>query len=255
MTSKEFQVFFNFIGNDSIVYFLLVRDIAGFNIDETRLSLLQEITNHTNKYIPVNISIQPNSKTVTLQCLQKSRRCNAIAIKHTTLLPIVESLGYSLDELIGRSILFFKMLSSCKAQRRRKKPERKVQKSLCTVNAFDEWIDKNQEKLLSRCTQSEQVLFKDIKKAFKSRASKQHPFVIGSKVYYADICLKSLNVIIEVDGGYHTEDLQRQKDAVRDKAFSSIGYETIRCTNDQVSSPEFRRSLVQRLKNKQNTLK
>lgn len=57
-----------------------------------------------------------------------------------------------------------------------------------------------------------------------------------------------MKIIIEVDGGYHKLLEQQEKDEFRDKAFSSIGYTTIRITNEQAHDRKFMQGLVQRLK-------
>ena len=68
--------------------------------------------------------------------------------------------------------------------------------------------------------------------------------MIDGKVYYADLCVKSLKLIIEVDGGYHNTDAQKKKDEERDKAFASIGYKTIRCSNEDACSKKFANELL-----------
>lgn len=60
------------------------------------------------------------------------------------------------------------------------------------------------------------------------------------------ICLEK-KLIVEIDGGYHASDEQRQLDVARDKRLFEMGYRTIRFENDEViASPE---SFVGKVKN------
>ena len=68
--------------------------------------------------------------------------------------------------------------------------------------------------------------------------------MINKKLYYADIYIPSLKLIIEVDGGYHSTKEQSLRDAQRDADFASIGYTTMRFTNEQVASKEGKKDII-----------
>ena len=109
--------------------------------------------------------------------------------------------------------------------------------------------------LTKKATKYERLLFNALKKHFKDKIKKQHPFVIQNKVYYADICIPLLKLIIEVDGGYHNSQEQQIKDRQRDNDFKSIGYNTLRFTNEQVQDKTSRQQIVNKIldyKNKFN---
>ena len=59
---------------------------------------------------------------------------------------------------------------------------------------------------------------------------RQHP-VFG---YIPDFVCISKRLIVEVDGGYHLEGEQQEKDAERTKYINEVGYVVLRFTNDEV---------------------
>lgn len=57
-------------------------------------------------------------------------------------------------------------------------------------------------------------------------------YIVGT--YIADfICLKS-NTIIEIDGGYHSQEQQQIKDLIRTTDLEQMGFHVIRFSNDEV---------------------
>lgn len=96
-------------------------------------------------------------------------------------------------------------------------------------------------------TQAEDILWQHLrnsKTGYKIR--RQH--AIGT--YIADfICLKK-GLIIEVDGGYHTE--IKDQDELRSKALNNLGFEVIRFSNEQVVSDPT--GVSGKIKEKLNTL-
>ena len=59
---------------------------------------------------------------------------------------------------------------------------------------------------------------------------RQH--VIGD--YIVDFVSRTGGLIIEVDGGYHSEPKQQADDEMREKALEEMGYHVIRFTNEEV---------------------
>ena len=59
---------------------------------------------------------------------------------------------------------------------------------------------------------------------------RQH--VIGD--YIVDFLSNRDGLVIEVDGGYHSEPRQRDDDILREQALEQMGYHVIRFTNDEV---------------------
>ena len=52
--------------------------------------------------------------------------------------------------------------------------------------------------------------------------------------YIADFVSRSGGLIIEVDGGYHSEPRQQEDDALREKELEKLGYHIIRFSNEEV---------------------
>ena len=59
---------------------------------------------------------------------------------------------------------------------------------------------------------------------------RQH--IIGD--YIVDFVSRTGGLIIEVDGGYHSEPRQQVDDELREKALEGMGYHIIRFTNEEV---------------------
>ncbi len=82
-------------------------------------------------------------------------------------------------------------------------------------------------------TCAEQLLWEEIRKnRYGLKFRRQH--IIG--LFIADfVCLK-YRLVIEVDGGYHSQSDQQQSDAMRTKALNDAGFRVIRFTNEQVEA-------------------
>ena len=80
-------------------------------------------------------------------------------------------------------------------------------------------------------TEGERVLWNALRDEIKDHHfRRQHP--IGD--YIADfICLRK-KLIIEVDGGYHSEPRQEEDDKARTANMNNWGYRVIRFTNEEV---------------------
>ena len=67
------------------------------------------------------------------------------------------------------------------------------------------------------------------------------------KFYIADFLIDKINVVIEVDGGYHKEVEQRKKDRQRDRELKELDLITVRITNQEVYSDPSCKFLLKRL--------
>ena len=62
----------------------------------------------------------------------------------------------------------------------------------------------------------------------------QYPIITSdSKGYIVDFLLPDNNMIIEVDGGYHTTIEQKKYDSIKDEKLKSMGYSIVRITNKE----------------------
>ena len=57
-------------------------------------------------------------------------------------------------------------------------------------------------------------------------------YIIGD--YIVDFCSREGGLIIEVDGGYHSEPRQQEDDALREQILEQLGYHILRFSNEEV---------------------
>ena len=80
-------------------------------------------------------------------------------------------------------------------------------------------------------TVAEEVLWECLRKnTFGVKFLRQH--IIGD--YIVDFVSRTDGLVIEVDGGYHSEPRQTADDELREKDLENIGYHVIRFTNEDV---------------------
>ncbi|MEM6800032.1 MAG: DUF559 domain-containing protein [Bacteroidota bacterium] len=93
----------------------------------------------------------------------------------------------------------------------------------------------NSRKLKKRMTKAEVYMWKYVLRASKMKGYK---FVRQRPVlnYIADFMSKDLMLIIEIDGKYHEEAEQMERDRIREKALKNIGFHILRFKNEEVLS-------------------
>ena len=80
-------------------------------------------------------------------------------------------------------------------------------------------------------TLAERVLWDRLKeKSLRTRVFRQH--IVGD--YIVDFLLPYFNLVIEVDGGYHTERLQQEDDQFRTEELNRMGLYVMRFSNEQI---------------------
>lgn len=120
---------------------------------------------------------------------------------------------------------------------------KKGQARRMTQKFFDEkkseqekWEKDTREKLLKESTKSEKFLYSNMPQELKRSAQKQYKIHVGKKIYFLDFYLPKYKIAIEVDGGYHANQAQIDKDKSRDSDLRSIGIITMRIPNEDVWS-------------------
>ena len=78
---------------------------------------------------------------------------------------------------------------------------------------------------------------------------RQQPIVTGRKLYFADIYIPSLKLIIEVNGGYHFTDNQKRKDRNRSQGVRRLGYSLFTITNKDARDIKKIEQLINKAKN------
>lgn len=97
------------------------------------------------------------------------------------------------------------------------------------------WTRERRRELMSKATRYEWRVFKAMPEWMRRNAVRQRKFQHQGFTYFFDIYIPCAKVAIEVDGGYHNTQLD--KDAIRDKVVSLYGIKTFRITNERVCSP------------------
>ncbi len=89
----------------------------------------------------------------------------------------------------------------------------------------------NAKKMRDNPTEAESVLWSALKsKGIGYKFRRQHP--VGN--YIADFICLDVWLIIEIDGGYHSNEVQKKSDAERDAALKDIGFTILRFSNEEV---------------------
>ncbi len=86
--------------------------------------------------------------------------------------------------------------------------------------------------LRQELTEAEKVLWELLRdsKINGLKFRRQHPL----KNYIVDFFCYELNLVIELDGGYHNHPEQKEKDEIRDLHLKALGYKVLRFENDTV---------------------
>lgn len=80
-------------------------------------------------------------------------------------------------------------------------------------------------------TLAEKVLWNYLRgKALGVKFLRQH--ILGD--YIGDFVATDIKLVIEVDGGYHSQYLQQQKDNDRSEFINNMGYEVVRFSNEEI---------------------
>jgi very-short-patch-repair endonuclease len=88
------------------------------------------------------------------------------------------------------------------------------------------------------------VLFERLKKTFKNRVKMCVPYPINGRKYTPNIVIKSFKLVIEVVGSLNDNS---EEYAVYDKDFKSIGYTTLRFSNEMVSSKKGKQDIIKQI--------
>lgn len=102
--------------------------------------------------------------------------------------------------------------------------------------------------LLSHTTDAEKAAAK-ICTQLGYKVIPQQPIVTGRKLYFADIYIPALKLIIEVNGGYHFTDNQRRKDKNRSQGVRRLGYSLFNITNKNARDIKKIEQLINKAKN------
>ena len=259
MNPIQFNKVYSYLRNDKFAY-ILVKKIKNVEMTENKQKLIKVIEGIADdKFMRINVNITKMGG-FSLQNVAKKTKCNAYLMRLDILQDIATMVNLSVDSLLSRGDIICRPLTLIRRQQERQKinvANRKYNEKVKAITFATKqspkylvnWADKNKDKLLKSSTKYERMLFNELKKHFKDKVKKQHPFIIKDKLYYADIYIPSLRLIIEVDGGYHKAKEQQIKDKKRDIDFRSMGHTTLRVTNEQVQDKLSRQQIINKILN------
>lgn len=91
--------------------------------------------------------------------------------------------------------------------------------------------------LLASTTYAEDCAYKTLR-SFGLHVVRQYPIDTGRRIYFADLFIKELNLIMEIDGGYHTTRNQKRLDMNRSSGMWRKGYHVCRISNRDARNRE-----------------
>lgn len=91
-------------------------------------------------------------------------------------------------------------------------------------------INRMRQDLMSKTSNAEKTAIRNCK-LLGYKVVRQQPITTGRKLYFADIYLPELKVIMEIDGGYHYTNKQKRKDGNRSAGIWRMGYHVVRLSN------------------------
>ena len=98
--------------------------------------------------------------------------------------------------------------------------------------AYNERLIPNAKTLRKNMTKEERHLWYDCLKQLPVTVHRQK--VLGK--YIVDFYIASANLVIELDGSQHYDDVNREKDNVRDQYLESMGCSVVRYSNADVNT-------------------
>lgn len=94
----------------------------------------------------------------------------------------------------------------------------------------DNWIRQRRAELASKSSDAEKAAYHNILRLGYS-VVRQYPVWTKRKIYFADLYIPKLKIIMEIDGGYHYTSKQKRLDSNRSSGLRRLGYHVVRLNN------------------------
>ena len=105
-----------------------------------------------------------------------------------------------------------------------------IQTKISMNKPSDRWIRQRRAELLSKSSDAEKAAFKNlVRLGFKP--IRQYPVWTKRRMYFADLYIPHLKLIVEIDGGYHYTARQKRLDGNRSSGLWRLGYHVVRLLN------------------------
>lgn len=258
MNKIQFNKIYNYLGKDKYAYIVVKRSNC-VELTENKKLLIQEIEKmEQNKdFLRINIKLKP-SGYFSISNVTDRRKSNSYLLSIDVLNKLSNSINVMVERLVFDKDVIIRPIQFFREQEKRKRENLENRKyneqvkqiqfaTKKTPKSLVEWASKNKKKLEESSTKYEKSLYNSLRKTLKKRIKAQNPYLINGHLYYADMAIPSLKLIIEIDGGYHNTYEQKAKDKQRDDDFKSIGYTTLRYTNEQVESRDGKKKIIQEI--------
>lgn len=98
------------------------------------------------------------------------------------------------------------------------------------IKPSNKWIRQRRSDLAANASNAEIAAFRNLKHLDYSPI-RQYPIWTKRRIYFADLFIPSLKLIIEIDGGYHLTKKQRKLDNNRSNGLWRLGYHVVRLSN------------------------
>ena len=206
------------------------------------------------RYAMCGVGVHPDGRVTVMSrgnkfVISKADICEFMYDLPDTIQSLILSnklIPYTRDEQIGRLDRKKKQRERTAAKKaatksRYKSYKRDISRGINRPLPTSMWMEKNAIVLKRKMPAEENVVFNGIPKRLRKFAKRQHPFKINGRIYFADIYIKRIGTIIEIDGGYHKN--RTDKDKLRDEDFMSIGIKTIRIPNESVHDGTYKEYL------------
>lgn len=94
----------------------------------------------------------------------------------------------------------------------------------------DKWIRQRRAELSSHTSQAEKCAYRNLLRLGYNPV-RQYPIWTGKRIYFADLYIRELRLVIEIDGGYHTTSNQKRLDKNRSGGLWRLGLHVVRLSN------------------------
>lgn len=104
-------------------------------------------------------------------------------------------------------------------------------KSFTKNQILNQWCKDKYDLLMKNRTPEEILMLSLLPGNMKRHAIPQLPIYVDNRIYFVDLFVRKYNIIIEVDGGYHSTMAQKEKDIKRDSSLGYLGLRVYRISN------------------------
>lgn len=122
------------------------------------------------------------------------------------------------------------------------------------IKLDSKWIRQRRAELLAKCSDAEKVAYHNLL-MLGYKPIRQFPISTGRKLYFADLYIQNLKLIIEIDGGYHNTNKQKRLDNNRSANLRRLGYHIYRlCNSDARSAAKLSQKIESLQRKRHNSL-